>query len=40
MKKRMDNKTVFGSVKPGKLFFMAAIPGSVGMLASSVYQLM
>ncbi len=40
MKKRMDNKTLFGSVKPGKLFFMAAIPGSVGMLASSVYQLM
>ena len=38
--KRMDNKTLFGIVKPGKLFLIAAIPGSVGMLASSIYQLM
>lgn len=38
--KRMDNKTLFGNVKPGKLFLIAAIPGSVGMLASSIYQLM
>lgn len=38
--KRTDNKELFGSTKPRKLFFLAAIPGSIGMLASSIYQLM
>lgn len=36
----MDHKTLFSKTKPVRLFFMAAIPGSVGMLASSLYQLM
>ena len=38
--KKTDNKQLFGSTRPGKLFFIAAIPGSIGMLASSIYQLM
>ena len=38
--KKTDNKQLFGSTRPGKLFFIAAIPGSIGMLASSLYQLM
>lgn len=37
---KLDNKTLFSKVKPSKLFFKAAIPGSIGMLASSLYQLM
>ena len=36
----MYYKTLFSKTKPVRLFFMAAIPGSVGMLASSLYQLM
>lgn len=35
----MDHKTLFAKTKPSRLFFMAAIPGSIGMLASSLYQL-
>ena len=36
----MDNKTLFSKTNPLKLFFIAAIPGVIGMLASSLYQLM
>ncbi len=36
----MDNKTLFSQTKPLKLFFLAAIPGAIGMFASSLYQLM
>lgn len=35
----MDHKTLFSKTAPVKLFFLAAIPGSIGMLASSLYQL-
>ena len=38
--KKTDNKELFGATRPGKLFFLAAVPGSIGMLASSLYQLM
>ena len=37
---KVDNKTLFSEFSPARLFFTAAIPGSVGMLFSSVYQLM
>lgn len=36
----MDNKTLFSRVAPLKLFFIAALPGAISMLASSLYQLM
>ena len=36
----MDQKTLFLETTPRRLFFRAALPGSVGMLASSLYQLM
>ena len=36
----MDQKTLFLETPPRRLFFRAALPGSVGMLASSLYQLM
>ena len=36
----MDQKTLFLETPPQRLFFRAALPGSVGMLASSLYQLM
>ena len=36
----MDNKTLFSQVAPLKLFFIAALPGAISMLASSLYQLM
>lgn len=36
----MNNKTLFSKTNPLKLFFIAAIPGVIGMLASSLYQLM
>ena len=35
----MDHNTLFSKTPPGRLFFMAALPGSVGMLASALYQL-
>ena len=35
----MDHNTLFAKTPPGKLFFMAALPGSIGMLASALYQL-
>ena len=35
----MDSKTLFANTPPGRLFFMAALPGSIGMLASALYQL-
>ena len=35
----MDYKTLYAKTSPNRLFFKAAIPGSVGMLASSIYQL-
>ena len=35
----MDSKVLFTKTHPTKLFFIAAIPGSIGMLASALYQL-
>ena len=35
----MDSKTLFANTPPGRLFFLAALPGSIGMLASALYQL-
>lgn len=35
----MDYKTLFEKTPPTRLFFKAAIPGAVGMLASALYQL-
>lgn len=35
----MDYKTLYAKTPPTRLFFKAAVPGSVGMLASSIYQL-
>lgn len=34
----MDSKQLFGNTPPVKLFFLAAIPGAVSMLASALYQ--
>lgn len=36
----MDSHKFFTQTKPGRLFFKAALPGSIGMLASALYQLM
>ena len=36
----MDQKELFLNTSPTRLFFKAALPGSVGMLASSLYQLL
>ena len=36
----MDYKTLFSKTHPTKLFFTAAIPGAIGMLASALYQMM
>ena len=33
----MENITLFEKTSPLKLFFKAAIPGSIGMLASAIY---
>lgn len=33
----MENITLFEKTPPLKLFFKAAIPGSIGMLASAIY---
>ncbi len=35
----MDYKTLFSKTPPTRLFFTAAIPGAIGMLASALYQL-
>ncbi|MDO5389306.1 MAG: MATE family efflux transporter [Clostridia bacterium] len=35
----MNSKTLFINTSPVKLFFIAVIPGSIGMLASALYQL-
>ncbi|WP_294496856.1 MATE family efflux transporter [uncultured Gemmiger sp.] len=35
----MNQQTMFLQTPPAKLFFMAAIPGAIGMLASALYQL-
>ena len=36
----MDPKVLFAKTPPVKLFFTAALPGSVSMLASALYQLL
>ena len=36
----MDQKSLFLNTSPTRLFVKAALPGSVGMLASSLYQLL
>ena len=36
----MNSQTLFSKTPPLKLFFMASLPGAVGMLASALYQLM
>ena len=36
----MDSKALFAKTPPGRLFFIAALPGAVSMLASALYQLM
>ena len=35
----MDQQTMFLKTPPAKLFFLAALPGAIGMLASALYQL-
>lgn len=35
----MNSQTLFLKTKPLKLFFLASIPGAIGMLASALYQL-
>ena len=35
----MDSTALFSKTPPLKLFFTAALPGAVSMLASSLYQL-
>jgi putative MATE family efflux protein len=37
---KTDSKTLFGKTPPVKLFFIAAIPGMISMLAASVYSIM
>ena len=37
---KMDQKNLFLNTSPTRLFVKAALPGSVGMLASSLYQLL
>ena len=34
----MDSTTLFARTPPGRLFLLAAVPGAVSMLASSLYQ--
>ena len=36
----MDSKTLFAKTPPVKLFFIAAMPGAVSMLASALYGLL
>ena len=35
----MDSTALFSKTPPQKLFFTAAVPGAISMLASSLYQL-
>ena len=35
----MNSQTLFLKTRPLKLFFLASIPGAIGMLASALYQL-
>lgn len=35
----MNSKTLFLNTKPLNLFFIASVPGAIGMLASALYQL-
>lgn len=35
----MNHQQLFANTPPGKLFFLAAIPGAIGMMASALYQL-
>ena len=35
----IESSTLFEKTPPGKLYFMAALPGAIGMLASALYQL-
>ena len=35
----MDQQTMFLKTPPVKLFFLAALPGAVSMMASALYQL-
>ncbi len=35
----MNSHTLFAKTPPLKLFFLASIPGAIGMLASAIYQL-
>ena len=35
----MNSETLFAKTPPLKLFFLASLPGAVGMLASALYQL-
>ena len=35
----MNSKELFAKTKPSKLFFLAAVPGAISMLASSLYGL-
>ena len=39
MKKMTDNNVFYGQTPPLKLFFLVAMPGAIGMLASSLYGL-
>ena len=34
----MDSHNLFASTKPSRMFFIAAIPGAISMLASALYQ--
>ena len=36
----MESKALFSKTPPVKLFFIAAFPGAVSMLASALYQMM
>ena len=36
----MNNEALFAKTPPTKLFFKAAIPGAIGMLASALFQLL
>lgn len=38
--RQRDNKTLFSEVAPVRLFFIAAVPGALSMLFSSLYQLL
>ena len=35
--KKTDNKELFGATRPGKLFFLAAVPGSISTTHASTF---